>query len=251
MKKVVSLLLVLALALSVAVTASADISYPTSVTAYMTSTESTYSYHWLYISDFDEDDPVILKSSVKSSKSAVASVYALEKDTYNDHYDYLEDDTERDYGSTSYYIGLKLKKTGTAKISFKYNNKTYKSTVKVLAYKNPVSTLKVTGLYNNKNMKALTATDNYVSSSILKSTKTVASPVMTVKAASGWKIASVHFSNYATGESRSFYFSSSSYPASVKLPMPAITKGDNGYFYVRFYNTTTQGTLDVDYSFGS
>ena len=104
------------------------------------------------------------------------------------------------YKSWSYNATLSASKAGTATVTYKIGSKSYKTKLKVLAYKNPVKTLTMTGVNGGKNMASLFKSGAYYTKALaLKAKK--ANAKLTVKPASGWKIRSAEVYDQKEGTS--------------------------------------------------
>ena len=91
-----------------------------------------------------------------------------------------------------YTVELSFTRSGTSKISFKSGNKTYTSTVRVLPYTKPLSSLTISGIKNGTttNLAGKFAKGHWVS---VKQPKTQNNGQISIKAASGWKIISAYY----------------------------------------------------------
>ena len=113
--------------------------------AVMLSKGQTYSFN---ISELKKNDK-ILKANIKSSNSKVASIYSVSRNKNISLEKNLEEkkgSNESKWETYSYNITIKMKKPGKTVISFKVNKKTYKATINVIKYSNPLKTAKITGL---------------------------------------------------------------------------------------------------------
>lgn len=166
-------------------------------------------------------------TNLKSSKTAVA---AAVKKTYN--------------GAA--FIYLKLKKAGKTTVSFKYKSKTYKITVTVQKYKNPVSSIKIgnTKLASSKFKTLSTQTLKY-SSYANKKQK------ITISLAKGWKLQSYETVNinedtgeFTTKNISGFWYVQKGWQKSsdIKSNKSTITiKGGKGYtIEIPVVNTKTK-----------
>lgn len=198
-KKAMSILLCLVMAVSVitALPAKAAPVYEENVTLVMYEKNQIAS---IYVDELLASEE-IKASDVSSSKSSVASIYSITREEQESETEVVEDDEETDDTKNySYAIDLKLKKKGTTVISFKVGDQTYSTTVKVVKYKNPVKTLKITGVKSGKNIASKTKTKNYVNfKGVNKS-----SSKLTIKPASGWTVEKITFSCSNTGETKTW-----------------------------------------------
>ena len=113
--------------------------------AVMLSKGQTYSF---YIGELKKNDK-ILKANIKSSNSKVASIYSVSRNKNISLEKNLEEkkgSNESKWENYNYNITIKMKKPGKTVISFKVNKKTYKATINVIKYSNPLKTAKITGL---------------------------------------------------------------------------------------------------------
>lgn len=177
-------------------------------------------------------------TGVKSSNKNVATVYCLNRDDYSYHY--YEDDRTENHSSAS--IELMVRKPGTAKISYKVDNKAYTQEIEVLKYVNPVKVLKITGI-GTTNLRSAFAKQNYADKKLKKNAK---EGMVQVTAASGWKI---RYVEWRDDENDSWYeFYSWGKPvSSAKLHIPGMTKGKRYYVWLRFVNTKTGAEMPIDY----
>ena len=102
----------------------------------------------------------------------------------------------------SYSATLRVSAAGTATVSYKIGSKTYKTTIKVLNYVNPVKSITLTGVNGGKTFASLTKSAVYPSKSLtLKSNPKTSA--LKITPASGWKITEVYFNDETSGVSRS------------------------------------------------
>lgn len=97
-----------------------------------------------------EESDIIHKDSVISSKPSVASIQDIIITHNTDTTFYYDNCPETSLKYISGCINLLVHKAGTSVVSFKINDTTYKTTVKVYKYTNPIKTLKITGIKNGK-----------------------------------------------------------------------------------------------------
>lgn len=230
-RKLLSALLVVALLILSAVPAFAEPYVDTDPETIMWSTtEKTSSYYTtsIYIGNLTKKSTV---TDVKSSKPGVVSIDYIRK--YNSasettYFDPAKKENSNDY---SVYIGLKIKKTGKATISFKVDGKAYKKVVKAISYENPVKSLQVTGI-NTKNLKSLFDKKNSAEGSLSKNAK---AGTIKVTAASGWKVQRIYWQDYSNYNNREYGFGGDGV-ASASMAIPAMKKDTSYYMYVQFYN---------------
>lgn len=227
MKQLVKKVFAAALALTVMftmlapVTAEAAVTYNKSQTLYRTSKSGT-SYSGIQVSGLTKSQ-TIKKTSVKSDKTSVVKPWYLERSTSSYKTEYFSSNmTGYSYNYYSYYIGLELKKAGTAKVSFKIGNKTYKTTIKVKNYTNPLSSVTLTGVNSGKNIASKMNSSNYCST--LKLTKTTRNAVVKVKPKSGWKVTSINVENSQTGDTMSISNYGTKGVSNASLKVGTLTK---------------------------
>ncbi len=249
MKNVRKRLATLALAFVVACTSLAPVTV--NAAPYVNSSQTVYreqkkgtSYTSIYVGNLTKSQ-TIKKSSVKSSKTSVATLYYLEKNAYTSSYktEYFEKGLT-DYSNSDseyyYYIGLKLKKAGSSKISFKIGSKSYSSTVKVYDYTNPVKQIKVG--------TTTVAGSKFKSANVYgaKNAKKLSNAKVTVSANDGWKITRVEVEDKTTYEE--LQYSCSSNPKStVTVQYGTFAKNKPYTIDVTFYNTKTKAYMYVTY----
>lgn len=114
-----------------------------------------------------------------------------------------------------------------------------------MRYVNPISQMTITGIRNGSstNLAGRTARDcNYGKK--LKVTKMQKNTVLKVKAASGWRIESVSYSNEK--ENISKYYSSRG-DSSVALPLGTLRTNLDAYIFVNMENRQNGGRLSCWY----
>lgn len=193
-KKLVSLALALIVAASIIPTipAKAAPTYEESVTLVMYEKNQIAS---IYVDDL-LDSETIKKADVTSSKTSVASIYSITRETQESENEIIEDEENEDSGNTySYTIDLKLKKKGTTVITFKVGGETYSTKVKVVKYTNPVKTLKIKGVKSGKNIASKTKSVNYVNFSGAKASGST----LSITPKSGWTVEKVVYNCSSTG----------------------------------------------------
>lgn len=225
--------------------AATGISYKKTQTIYLDSRAANgYGYGGISVNNIPTKQS-ISKSNIKVvSGKNIVELNSLTNSTWSDRTEYFGNGTKPyTYSSHYYNIGLRVKKPGTAKISFKVGSKTYTSTIKVLAYTNPVKSLTIQG--TSGNLAARFKTSNYSSFQIKKAQK---SALIKCTAAGGWKISSVNFSNSKTGIQRNIYCNSNKGISSVTLHAGDITAKQSGYISITLTNTKTGGTQNCQLS---
>ena len=205
MKRYIKNFLSLALVFAVAIVLipsqafASGISYNKTQTLYMDS-RSGASYGTLYINDLAEGQSVN-KKHVKSSNTKVAAIYYVSKGQNSwgseSFYDETSSDVNEENENYSSGIGLKLKKAGKTTVSFKVDNKTYKSVINVKAYSNPFKSIKISGVKNGKNIASLfNKKSNGGEATLSKTTKNAS---INVSMKSGWKLTSISLYESNTG----------------------------------------------------
>jgi len=230
-RKLLSVLLVAALLILSAVPAFAEPYFDDNPMKIMwTTTEKTSSYYTtsLYIGSLTKKSTV---TDVKSSKPSVVSIDYVAKYNSTSETKYFDPD-RKETGSSSYVsIGLKIKKTGKATISFKVDGKTYKKVITAVSYENPVKSFQLTGV-STKNMKSLFAKKNYAEESLSKNAKAGA---VKVTAAKGWKVKRIYWEDYSDYSDREYGFGSNG-AATASMAIPSMKKNTSYYIYIQLRN---------------
>lgn len=258
MKQLTKRLLAFAMALTLVctiapLTAEAAPNYDKTQTIYMTAKDEMYSsVQAILISNLTKSQ-TINKSSIKSTNKNIVEPYYVNKmtNTYSYEYKYMDSKLkDNKYSGANYYsnIGLRMKKKGTATISFKIGSKTYKSKITVKAYENPIKTANIAGIKNGKstNLASKTKNSNYAN---LKLTSTKKNAVVKFTANSGWKITSVEV---ADEDNTVYRMSNSDKPVTTaSMNVGTLTKNKRVSVRVYFTNTKTKGTLECCYFINS
>ena len=203
--------------------------------------KNTEGYADIWISDLSASSKI---TNIKSSDTKVVKPSSLNYSTWS--YTNLDDDWE-DEDSTEYSadIGCRAIKPGTATISFKVDGKSYSKKITVLGYVNPIKSLVISG-FSKANLKSKFTKEDYLQQ-ILKSNAKAGQ--IKVKAATGWKIKSISWSDGgANGDERSMNVKSGR--SSMNLAIPAMKKTGKYYIDIEFYNTKTKTTKYVYVRFG-
>lgn len=246
MKKFAKKFLVAAMACMLAVTTVAPMTAEAAPSAPKTQTvyhrgKGTVLYSSIYISGTDEDTKI---TNVKSSKSAVVkpSYYRIRSDKYK--YQDLESSYNVEENDGYAYVGFKALKAGTAKLSYKIDGKSFSTTIKVLAYKNPLKTANILGI---KNGSSTNLASKVKSSSVadLKLSKTSSNEKVTFKANSGWKITQVEVANDSTGSTYELYNYNGL--SSATLYAEKFKAKQKGEVQVTCRNTKTGASITVFY----
>ena len=246
MKKFAKKFLVAAMACMLTVTtvapmtAEAAPSVPKTVTVYQRGKNTTLSTS-CSIGGLEEDSKI---TNVKSSKTSVVkpSYYSI----YSDKSIFQSLDSSyvsKDDGASG-YIGIKVLKAGNAKISYKIDGKSYSTTVKALAYKNPLKTANIMGV---KSSGSTNLASKVKSSSIasVKLSSTSKDGKVTFKANSGWKIIGITIENDSTGSE--YEMSNYNGLSSATLYSEKFTAKQKGEVQVTCYNTKTKASITVFY----
>ena len=246
-KKIATLMLSLA-ALAVVFTvfeisAQAQPATQKSITVYQRS-KATPTSAKIEISNLTEADQFDT-NSVTSSKPGVVSVQKVKENNLTDksyYYEYSEAYSEY---SGSVWIELMCNKAGTSVISYKINDVTYTTTVKVLKYTNALKTMKITGLDGGKNQASEYKKHRL---SPYRLDKTIKNPVLTVAAKKNWKIEQITLTTYK-GIGHTAYplsFSSVNYNYGVSKAVLRLSplKAKNGAeIEIIMQNKKNQGTI--------
>lgn len=195
-----------------------------------------YKTDWVY----NWDTKASQVTSIKSSNKSVALPYVLEGNNYS--YKYL-DKSQEDRTDHSIDIGVKLLKTGSAKVSFKVNGKKTEVSYKVKAYTNPVKTFKITP-YSSSNLKSKFAKKATVDAKLTKSTN---AGKFVVEAATGWRITEARW--HSNSEDYGYrYYAWGEGAKKVSLNIPAMKKGNSYYCSVEMTNKANGGTITLYYN---
>lgn len=230
-----TILTVLFLCLLISGTAGAAVQYPKTKYVYMDGKAT----QWYY----DEFDVVNLpvgmsvsKASIKSSAPSSMRPTSIYRDTWIDY-----DEDGRGSMEETDTIQVAYRRPGSYKLSFKIGNKTYATTIKVVRYVNPISWMTITGIRNGSstNLAGKTANDCNTSK-VLKVTKLQEKAVLTLKAASGWRVKSVYYSHKKENVSKGY---SCKGEASVTLPLGTLRTNSDAYISVTMVNSRNGGTL--------
>lgn len=212
----------------------AAVNAPKTVTMYRTTGGNSYNYVSVHVSGLSSKQK-IAKSSVKVSDRKVLvpdGVSHWHNSSTREYFNGQKTHVQNDYSAEMEFFA---KKAGTSKITYKIGSKTYTTTVKVLNYTNPISSMTISGVKTNLASK--------FKASNMGSAKLASSPSsgkITVKAATGWKISNIVLSNSAYTFSRSA--SSYAKPASALTLYTGALKKNAGYqISVDLINTKTGG----------
>ena len=170
----------------------------------------------------------------KSSKPAVLSIDQLKLETRH-----LESFPGEAVNQITATLSVSLHRPGRSTVSVKVDGKTYNSKLKVEQYVNPVKSFVITGI-SGKNLKSQFRTSGGASASLTSNAR--AGQVKLV-AASGWKIRKIGFisaDDTITHERRAA-------TTTVKLPIPAMKKGQYYVISATLQNAATGGFIDIMY----
>lgn len=240
-QSIAAILASLVLCLMVSGAAEAAVQYPKTKTFYLEQKGGTgyWYYGSLAVSNLALGETV-LKSSVKSSTPSVIRVTGIDRNIY-----ISQDDDGSSRLEETDSINLHYTRTGTSKISFKIGKKTYTSTVKVLPYVNPVSQLTISGVKNGSSANLAAKTSRGCNqNAALKVSTTQKNAVLSVKAASGWKVSYISYYNKKQNVSRGC---SSRGASSLSMRLGNLNTGTGATVYISFENIKTGGTLNCGY----
>lgn len=145
----------------------------------------------------------------------------------------------------TYTAGLEAGKPGTATVKYKIGSKSYSTKVKILAYKNPVKTITLTGVNGGKNFASRTR-DGLYGNKDMTLPKDVAGAKAKVVPASGWKITSLRIWGY--GDSYySRYITCTEGLSSATLNCGKLSADKEYSLSVEFVNASNGATMYVYY----
>ena len=209
-KRVISLVLVILLAMSMtaSVMAAGKVTPIKGTQTVYLSSKEVYDYNYVSIALASGTKSFTIKPETVKVKAGTAGAKLEEvrknkwTTTYREEYRVGSSSKWKKYTSKStncsYYADLYVKKAGTATVKYKIGSKSYSTKLKVLAYKNPVKSITLTGVNGGKSFASLTKNQRYPSRN-LQFTSNVSSATLKVVPAKGWKITDVTF--YAYGDS--------------------------------------------------
>lgn len=230
--------------------AANGITYDKNQTQYLKSKSGTFSSVSIYIDNIP-DNQTIDKSSVKViSGKSIVSLWTFRKSREDHNIDYIKSGRKPYKKISEYYdISLDIKKAGTAKVSFKVGNKTYVSTVRALPYTNPISSLTITGVKNGSSSNLAAKFKNSADDAKCKVKKAQKNALITCKAASGWKITDMSFTNKNNNTARDI--SKKNGVSSISLRAGNLVAGQKGYVDIDLVNTKTGGKLMCTLNLGN
>lgn len=228
-------------------TALAEVNYNKAQTLYKTSKTDMPSYSSISV-NYSKESEAIKKSTIKTSNKAVAELHYLGTSNSKEKYDYFDENIKDDsYNYFNSQIGVKLNKTGKSVISFKAGDKTYKSSITVKDYVNPMESLTISGVNSGKNLASKFNKQANINEKLKKDIK---NGVVKVKAKKGWKIKRIHTSSSTTQLNYSLYTANDKGVSSATLQLGDVKAGDgmNARVQVEF-SDSKGGTLSCFYYF--
>jgi len=170
----------------------------------------------------------------KSSKPAVLSIDDLTRST-----DHIEQFPGEAVDRISATLSVSLHKPGKSTVSVVVDGKTYKTKLNVAQYVNPVKSFVITGI-SGKNLKSQFRTSGSAVGTLASNAK-AGQARLTV--ANGWivrKIAFIGAEDTITHQRRAA-------TTTVKLPIPAMKKGQYYVISATLQNAATGGVIDIMY----
>ena len=158
--------------------------------------------------------------------------------------------TSTSQGTNCHYTAeLVIKSAGTAKVEYKLGNKIYASTVKVLAYENPVKSITMTGVNDDKNFASLTKS-SAVASNKLTIKSGVKNPMVDIIPQTGWRITNVNLSGDKDGTSLSLSNTKQGLSSAILCCGRSLSTKKTYHLNVTFRNTSNKATINVSYTIG-
>ena len=119
-------------------------------------------------------------------------------------------------------------------------------------YKNPVKSAKLTGKVSGKG-KTLDLTSKTKKTSIVRTTNksTYTNAKFTIEAAKGWKITSIACDNTDKDGDSTYISKSLNKKSKASISLDTLYGKKSSYIDVTFYNTSTGGTITVNYYFNN
>ena len=147
----------------------------------------------------------------------------------------------------SYYVQLKIVKTGTVTVKYKIGSTQYKMKVKIVPYVNPVKSITVTGVNNSKSFAAKTKSQSWLDNNVRLPLKaTTKNAKIAIKASTGWKVQNVYFRDEKTFNTISYYYNSP--VTSARIPVGTLNAGRNYGMRVDYFNPKSGFTFTVWYN---
>lgn len=254
-KRIISVVAVLALTLALAIPVfAADSITPSTGTqiVYLTSTDTSVISH-SYISLASGTKNFTIKRTetkvAPGTTGAKMTTFNKNINSYNSTSSYSIsgkwNTTTYSSSNCNYSADFSINKPGTATVSYKIGTKTYKTKLKVLAYKNPVKSITLTGINGGKNFASLTKSSANISKKLSLKT-TTKNAQLNITPTSGWKISSVSISDSNTTLSRSV----SNYRdglSSAKINWGTLNKSHSYNISVTFFNTSNHASIHIYY----
>ena len=208
-KRLVSLVIVLLLMASLAVPAFAADSAITPTTGTVVIYNSGKTSGWCNIGlAYGNKNFTINRSSVKIVSAGTTGIrltgFHKFSQSQSNQYLYNWDANEwrsESYANYNYTAQFNFTGTGTAKVSYMIGSTTYTFTIKVLAYRNPVKSITMTGINGNKSFHSLTASSNFASKDLTFSSA-VKTSIVKMTAADGWRIRMITLTDETAGSTR-------------------------------------------------
>ena len=233
--KIIKRLLCVALAVSMLCAAAlAEIELvPESTTMYLNSrnSQTLTATRSIAINGIGLDSKIV---NPKSSKPAVLSIYDL---TLNK--DRVENFPGEPVENMRATLHVSLHKPGKSTVSVKVDGKTYRTKLKVAQYVNPVKSFVITSI-SGKNLKSQFSTSGSAVGTLASNAKAGQARLTT---ASGWIIRKIGFINAEdtiTHQRRTA-------TTTIKLPIPAMKKGQYYVISATLQNAATGGVIDIMY----
>ncbi|MCR5543805.1 MAG: hypothetical protein K6F55_06605 [Eubacterium sp.] len=200
-KQIIALILAVFLIVSVLpagnVEAASKIKYEKKTVAYYNE-KTTENYAYIYISGLTKKQKV---KNVTTSNPAVVTLKSISKSfDKTKTVKVVKSAYSNTYSSGYSTITLYVKGVGTATVSYKIGNKTYKTKVTVKKFASPSTSIIITGLNEGKNINSkLDWVNHYCDMDSFDATNSK----LTVKTRKGWKLTYADFDYESTGLSKS------------------------------------------------
>ena len=133
-----------------------------------------------------------------------------------------------------YYVQIQVSVPGTAKLSYKIGNTTYKVTLKFVPYTNKTSTITLTGVNSDKNFASLTKKAIWPSKNLTLPATVKNAKLKVVAADNEWLIKYVQIEDLNTGVTRQI--SSRNGMKSVTLSCGTLNVKHNYNIHVQYYS---------------
>ena len=258
-KRVISLVLVILLAMSMTASAMAAgkvTPIKGTQTVYL-STKNIDDYSWVEVTLATGTKNFTIKRETVKVKAGTAGAKLQEVNKYRWSSSYQEEyrvgssSKWKKYTSKStdcnYSAWLRVKKAGTATVKYKIGSKSYSTKLKVLAYKNPVKSITMTGVNGGKNFASLTKNQRYPDKA-LQFTSNVSNSTIKVVPAKGWKVTEVYFNAWGENSSYSRSIGCSEGLSSATLKCGKLQVGGSYEAYVELMNTSNGAYMYLWYN---